>query len=581
MSTREEALLARARAWIADDPDPVTAAELTALLERAAGEGSGDADEAAAADLASRFEGPLAFGTAGLRGAIGAGEHRMNRAVVIRAAAGLAAFLAESLPEQTPRVVIGYDARRGSAQFALDTAAVVTAAGGEALVMPALWPTPVLAFAVRHLGADAGVMVTASHNPPADNGYKVYLGGRVVTGAGQGAQIVAPFDVLIAQKIAAVASVAQTPRAEAGWHVLGEEIHEAYLARVDAVAGRASADEAGLRIVHTPMHGVAGGTTVAALAQAGFGDVHVVPEQAEPDPDFPTVAFPNPEEPGALDLAFALARDVEADLVLANDPDGDRCAAAIPDPYAAGGWRALTGDEVGSLLGEQAAALAAPGDVLASSLVSSSLLPRIAAAHGLEHRATLTGFKWISRVARLAYGYEEALGYCVDPAGVRDKDGVSAAVRLALLAGRLRAQGRTITDALDDLALAHGVVATSPLSLRVTDLALIGEAMARLRTNAPATLAGAPVSRTVDLATGLHVPTPEGGYHLPPTDGLWFETSDGVRAVVRPSGTEPKLKAYLEVVEPVDGPRDLAAAKARAAQRVSALRSDMAAAIGL
>ncbi|MFC4554275.1 phospho-sugar mutase [Georgenia faecalis] len=566
------------RAWIAEDPDPDTARELTELLATAtAAPGpdspDGDAVVSATAELEDRFSGPLAFGTAGLRGALGGGPNRMNRAVVLRTAAGLAAFLAERLDGQPARVVIGYDARHGSAQFARDTAAVVTAAGGKAMLLPSTLPTPVLAFAVRHLDADAGVMVTASHNPPADNGYKVYLGGRVVTGSGRGAQIVPPYDAEIAAHIAAVGPLSQVRVADGGWDVLTNGILEDYLTRVASLvpAGHARS----LKIVLTPMHGVGGATTVEALRRAGFTDVHVVPEQAQPDPDFPTVAFPNPEEPGALDLSFELARHVRANLVIANDPDADRCSVAVPDHAAAGGWRQLTGDEVGTLLGEQAAVAAAmvDGGVLANSIVSSRLLAKVAVSHGLEHRTTLTGFKWISRVEGLVFGYEEALGYCVDPAAVRDKDGISAAVRIAFLASQLADRGLTLRDELDRLAVRHGVHATAPLSVRVADLSLIGAAMTRLRSAGPTHLAGSPMAQVADLSQGY-----EG---LPPTDGLLYLSEAGDRVIIRPSGTEPKLKCYLEVIEPVADADALGAARERAAERLSRIRTEIAAAVGL
>ncbi|PZF80219.1 phospho-sugar mutase [Jiangella anatolica] len=554
-------VLDRARAWLSDDPDPVTRAELQTVLD-----GAESGDEAAATDLADRFAGILQFGTAGLRGAIGAGPNRMNRAVVIRAAAGLAAYL---LGTRTPvngtrhRVVIGYDARYRSHDFAVDTAAVLTAAGIEALVMPRLLPTPVLAFSVRHLSADAGVMVTASHNPPQDNGYKVYLGGP-----DGGSQLVAPADAEIAAHIDAVESVAAVARADEGWAEIGEDVVTAYLASAAGVA--AAGGPRDVRIVHTSLHGVGGVTAGEALIRAGFTDLHTVAEQAEPDPDFPTVAFPNPEEPGAIDLALALAQRVEAGLVIANDPDADRCAVALPS-RSGDGWTMLHGDEVGALLGEHLAARGATG-VLANSIVSSRLLGRIAAAHGLAHEETLTGFKWISRVPGLAFGYEEALGYCVDPESVRDKDGISAAVLVAELAASTAASGRTLWDVLDDLAVAHGLHATDQLSVRVDDLSLIGTAMARLRSAPPSSLAGSDVVTADDLLAG------DGG--LPPTDGLRYLTADATRVVVRPSGTEPKLKCYLEVVVPVDG-GDVAAARAVAADRLAAVRADVGAALGL
>ncbi|TDE97534.1 phospho-sugar mutase [Occultella glacieicola] len=576
-------LVAAARAWIADDPDPATADELRELLDHALGDGFTEGEQRAAlAELADRFSGPLEFGTAGLRGALGAGPHRMNRAVVIRAAAGLVRYLTDTLGAG-PRVVIGYDARFGSSDFAADTADVVAAAGGHAYLLPAALPTPVLAFAVRHLDADAGVMVTASHNPPQDNGYKVYLGGRVVTDAGQGAQIVPPADAEISARIAQVPSVASVPRsadaaAATGGRreLLAADIVDAYVDRATGLVPDGAPRD--LRIVLTPLHGVGGALAGRVLAEAGFADVTLVAEQADPDPTFPTVAFPNPEEPGALDLAFATAARVGADLIIANDPDADRCSVAVPDRDADTGWRQLTGDEVGALLGEQAATSSAPagGDgegVLASSIVSSRLLAAIAVHHGLTHRATLTGFKWISRVDGLVFGYEEALGYCTDPAAVRDKDGITAAVRVATLAAGLRARGRTLTDVLDDLARRHGLHATAPLSVRVEDRALIAAAQDRLRKVPPTTLADSAVVSAVDLATG----SPD----LPPTDGLLYLTEANDRIIVRPSGTEPKLKCYLEVIEAVGPDEDLGPVRTRAVARLDRLRADIAAAAGL
>ncbi|WP_263120794.1 phospho-sugar mutase [Cellulomonas sp. RIT-PI-Y] len=597
-----DALADEVRAWIADDPDPRTAAELTALLARAEAptdQGSPLEQEAAATharaareDLADRFLGLLQFGTAGLRGAIGGGPNRMNRAVVIRAASGLGAYLLGELDgvSPAPRVVVGHDARHGSLDFARDTAAVLTAVGIEVLMLPPQLPTPVLAFAVRHLDADAGVMVTASHNPPQDNGYKVYLGGRVVTDAGQGAQIVPPTDSAIAAEIARVPSVSAVPRAAEGWTQLDQTIHTDYRAEVATLADPAvdAATAADLRIVLTPMHGVGGETARQVLTAAGFTDLHLVPLQAEPDPDFPTVAFPNPEEPGAIDLAVALAQEVDADLVIALDPDADRCGAAFVDPRrrthagpgaaASDGWRMLHGDEVGALLGTVAAERSAgvEGGVLANSIVSSRLLSRIARGAGLEHAQTLTGFKWISRVEGLVYGYEEALGYCVNPAGVRDKDGISAALLLASLAARLKTAGRGIVDVLDDLARQHGLHLTDQLSARFTDLAKIPEAMARLREHPPVTLAGSPVLTVIDLAEGYD--------GLPGTDGILLLAQDDTRVIVRPSGTEPKVKCYLEVVLPVeaDAPFEtVGRARGAARDRLDRVRADVAAALGI
>ncbi len=577
-----------AEQWIADDVDPADQEELRRLIDTArsgavfgrraetggpSAEGGSATDghpaddgnpaatdgaavleganaRAAAEELRDRFAADLQFGTAGLRGAMAAGRNRMNRAVVIRAAAGLAAYLTAALDESAapPIVVVGYDARRHSETFAHDTAAVLTAAGISVSLLPSALPTPVLAFAVRRLSADAGVMVTASHNPPQDNGYKVYLGGRVVTDSGQGAQIVPPFDERIATAIAAVGPARTVPRATSGWQVLDSTLHEEYIGSVLTRADGAPRD---LRIVTTSLHGVGAATLARVLAGAGFTDVIPVTEQRDPDPAFPSVAFPNPEEPGAIDLALSYAQETGADLVIANDPDADRCAAAVRDPRAAiargpetartFGWRMLHGDEVGALLGQDAADRGV--DVLANSIVSSRLLSRIAVAHRVSHATTLTGFKWISRVVGLGFGYEEALGYCTDPDLVRDKDGISAALRLAQLANRLKADGRSLIDALDDLARRHGLYLTDQISARFTDLSEIGATMARLRSAPPASLAGSPVSSVTDLSAGLD--------GLPPTDGVRILTEDDTRVIVRPSGTEPKVKCYLEVVLPV------------------------------
>ncbi|MEE1927890.1 phospho-sugar mutase [Streptomyces sp. TRM 70351] len=560
--TAPDELTAQARTWLAEDPDPDTRAELAALLEAA-----GAGQDGAAAELAGRFSGTLQFGTAGLRGELGAGPMRMNRAVVVRAAAGLAAYLRER-GREGGLVVVGYDARHKSEAFARDTAAVMTGAGLRAALLPRPLPTPVLAFAVRRLGAVAGVTVTASHNPPRDNGYKVYLG--------DGSQIVPPADARIAALIAAVGPLAGVPRPEAGWEVLGEEIVDAYLERAASVVAPGGPRD--VRVVHTALHGVGGATVAAAFERAGFPVPVPVPEQAAPDPDFPTVAFPNPEEPGAMDLAFATARraagDASVDLVIANDPDADRCAVAVPAPGTDAGWRMLHGDEVGALLAVHLVRKGARG-TLAESVVSSTLLGRIAAAAGLPHAETLTGFKWIARVPGLRYGYEEALGYCVDPDGVRDKDGVTAALAVAELAATLKSEGRTLTGLLDDLAVAHGLHATGQLSVRVEDLGLIADAMERLRTRPPAALAGLTVARADDLA--------DGSADLPPTDGLRYLLTGAAdaRVIVRPSGTEPKLKCYLEVVVPVADAAALPAARERADGLLEALRADVAAAAGV
>ena len=536
-------LIERARAWAAEDPDPTTRAELESLLEQ--GE---------TAELADRFDGTLEFGTAGLRGELGAGSNRMNRVVVTRAAAGLAAYLKGQGAMRDASVVIGYDARHNSDVFARDTAEVMTGAGLRALVLPRPLPTPLLAFAIRELGCVAGVMVTASHNPPRDNGYKVYLG--------DGSQIVPPADAEIAERIAAVGSVADVPRGD-GWTILGDSIVDGYL---DTVAGLAGDGPRDLRLVYTPLHGVGGTSVTQVLETAGFDAPYVVAQQEQPDADFPTVSFPNPEEPGAMDLAMALAADRQVDLVVANDPDADRCAAAVPDVH---GWRMLRGDEVGALLAHHLLTGGHAG-TYACSIVSSTLLSKMAAAAGQAFAETLTGFKWISKVDGLVFGYEEALGYCVDPEHVKDKDGVSALLLLCELAAAEKAQGRSLVDVLDDLALAHGLHATDQLSVRVTDLGEIAAAMARLRATPPRSLGGLPVESVDDLARG------DGG--LPPTDGLRYRLGSGARVIVRPSGTEPKLKCYLEVVVPVDAEAGVDAARISAAARLDALRDDIRAA---
>ncbi|MET9895450.1 phospho-sugar mutase [Streptomyces sp. NPDC006465] len=542
----QDELIARAKAWLAEDPDAETRDELAKLIE------AGDVTE-----LAARFSGTLQFGTAGLRGELGAGPMRMNRSVVIRAAAGLAAYL--SAKGQTGGlVVIGYDARHKSADFARDTAAVMIGAGLRAAVLPRPLPTPVLAYAIRHLGAVAGVEVTASHNPPRDNGYKVYLG--------DGSQIVPPADAEIAAEIDAVRALADVPRPDSGWETLGEEVLDAYLARTDAVLAEGSPRTA--RTVYTAMHGVGKDVLLAAFARAGFPEPVLVAEQAEPDPDFPTVAFPNPEEPGAMDLAFAAARAAEPDLIVANDPDADRCAVAVKD---GADWRMLRGDEVGALLAEHLVRRGARG-VFAESIVSSSLLGRIAEGAGLPYEETLTGFKWIARVEGLRYGYEEALGYCVDPDGVRDKDGITAALLITELASELKERGRTLLDLLDDIAVAYGLHATDQLSVRVEDLSVIANAMRRLREQPPTELAGLAITKAEDLTKGTDT--------LPPTDGLRY-TLDGARVIVRPSGTEPKLKCYLEVVVPVGDHAGLPAAHAKAAELLTAIKRDLSAAAGI
>ena len=545
---------AAARTWLAEDPDADTRAELSELLDSRDAEG-----------LADRFGARLQFGTAGLRGALGAGPNRMNRAVVIRAAAGLAAYLLET---GGTSVVIGYDARHKSDVFAWDTAAVMAGFGLTASVLPRPLPTPVLAFAIRHLGVSAGVMVTASHNPPQDNGYKVYLG--------DGGQIVPPADGDISRHIDAVGALADVPRSDA-WHLLDDAVLDAYLDGITSMPLLATLPERDVRIAYTPLHGVGRDVVLAAFARAGFTSLSVVSEQGAPDPDFPTVAFPNPEEPGAIDLALALARATSADLVLANDPDADRCAVAIPDAAADGGWRMLRGDEVGVLLADFLLSQGVSGRY-ATTIVSSSLLSRMAAAHGMPYSETLTGFKWIVNAgADLVYGYEEALGYCVAPYLTRDKDGISAALIVALLAAKLRASGSSLVSRLDELAREYGLHATDQVSVRVSDLAQIGAAVDRLRATPPSALGGLPVNGVEDLSVG--------GAGLPPTDGLRYWLDGAARGcgqgrvVVRPSGTEPKLKCYLELVVSVDSSID--DARVLAHKVLHEIGTDLRAALGL
>lgn len=535
MSGQDDGVLAAARAWLAQDPDPVTRAELEDLLARA-----GDGDEAASADLADRFAGRLAFGTAGLRGELGAGSNRMNRVLVAQAAAGLAAYVQERAGDRTPTVVIGYDGRRNSDVFARDSAELFAGAGLRAILLPRLLPTPVLAFAVRHLQADAGVMVTASHNPPNDNGYKVYLGG-----ADEGAQIVSPADAEIAahiRRIADAGDVASLPRS-LGYETAPESVVDAY---VEATAAVAPAPEGadGLSWVYTAMHGVGWETLSRILEVAGYPAPVPVSAQLEPDGGFPTVAFPNPEEPGAMDLAFETARGVNADLVIANDPDADRLAVAVPDPHAPGGWRRLTGNQIGLLLGWRAARLAreagvGPGASLACSLVSSPGLKAVADHYGLDFHTTLTGFKWISRAPGIVFGFEEALGYLVNPETVRDKDGISAAVAMLGLVTEARGRGESLARVLAEFDATFGFFASDQISIRVDDLSRITRIMAALRERHPNRIGEADVDRVEDLLEGVD--------NLPPGDVLRLWMSDGSRVIVRPSGTEPKLKVYLDV----------------------------------
>lgn len=545
-------LLDTARAWLAEDPDPATAAELSALIEKAEAGDTGAADE-----LADAFDGTLQFGTAGLRGRLGPGSNRMNRVVVARAAAGLAAYL---VANGGRAVVVGYDARRNSDVFARDTARIMAGAGIAAMVLPTALPTPVLAFAIRELGCDAGVMVTASHNPPDDNGYKVYLG--------DGSQIVPPADAEISACIAAVGAPGSIPQS-GDYRTLDDAVLNAYVARAVSLLGDGPRE---VSAVYTAMHGVGGEVFMRAVAGAGFAAPTKVAAQFAPDGRFPTVNFPNPEEPGAMDLSLVDARGQCADVIIANDPDADRCAAGIP---FGGDYRMLTGDEVGALLGwwiaERGRLDGTPATgVYAQSIVSGTLLERIATDAGLGYATTLTGFKWIAKVPDLRFGYEEALGYCCDPEAVKDKDGITAALLILEMVAALKAQGRGPQDVLDDLARKFGLYATSQLSVRVSDLSLISDAMTRLRADPPTSLGGREVVRMDDLANGAD--------GLPPTDGLRFTLKDA-RVIIRPSGTEPKLKCYLQVVVPVTG--DIADARGTARSEIEVLRSGVAEALAL
>ncbi|HIY95507.1 MAG TPA: phospho-sugar mutase [Candidatus Rothia avicola] len=562
MSLNTQQLLEQARTWAAIDPDAETKAQLEGIIAQVEA-----GDEAATADLADRFSGTLQFGTAGLRAELGAGPMRMNRVVVQRAAQGLADYAtARASAEGWEKIsaVVGFDARKNSDVFALDTAAIFTAAGIEVHLMPSALPTPVTAWATREYGAEIGVMVTASHNPPNDNGYKVYLGGAAVEPGARGAQIIPPYDGEIA---AAITAVEAPVLAEDGWKVLPESVATDYIARVTPLVEQKERD---LKIVLTPMHGVGGKTAEAVLRQAGFTNVTLVPEQAEPDPNFSTVAFPNPEEPGALDLAMALAEKVDADLIIANDPDADRAAFAVKRD---GAWAMLRGDETGAILATRVLASVTDTEsaTFANSIVSSRLAGAIAKSAGVAHYETLTGFKWIARVDNLTFGYEEALGYCVDHAQVRDKDGISAALVMADYAQELKDAGSSFPALLDEIATEHGLYATDQLSVRVDDLAQIPAMMKRLRAHPPAELAESPVASVEDLTEGTET--------LPPTDGMRYYTEDSTRVIVRPSGTEPKLKCYLEVVVPVSG--SVADSRQVASTKLALLKADMTAALGL
>ena len=527
----EAELLESALAWAEQDPDAETRAELIALIE------AKDIPS-----LASRMGSRLEFGTAGLRGELGAGPNRMNRVLVAQAAAGIRDYVLENFAGDKS-VVIGFDGRINSAVFARDSAEIFAAAGIQTMLFDGVVPTPVLAFAGKTLNSSAAIMVTASHNPPRDNGYKVYLGG-----SNGGSQIISPTDADIASKIRLVAEnyiFDQIPKSNE-YTIIGDEMRQRYVAETAALTGEISNADS-LKVVYTAMHGVGWHVVEKLFEAVGLPKPITVAEQLLPDGTFPTVAFPNPEEPGAMDLSFAKAREVGADLIIANDPDADRLAIGIPDANP-DGWRRLTGDEIGLVLGHEVAKRAAeagygkggkPG-TLACSIVSSSALQKVAEDFGLGYQETLTGFKWISKVPNLLFGYEEALGYCVDPENTPDKDGISAALLMVAIAGDLAAEGKNLSDHLAQLGELYGHFATGQISIRVTDLAVISKIMNNLRTNPPTEISGVAASFT-DLSIGTK--------NLGPTDGLRFDLADGRRVIIRPSGTEPKLKCYLQAVE--------------------------------
>jgi phosphomannomutase len=578
MAGLDSGLAARAAAWRDADPDPETRAELSALLA------GGDA-----AALAERFEGTLAFGTAGIRAAMGAGPMRMNRLVAGRVAAGLARYIAASDPAAAAAgIVVGYDGRAKSAVFAADAARILSRAGIRVSLLPRALPTPVLAFAVRRLGAAYGLMVTASHNPRQDNGIKVYVR--------DGGQLLPPQD----QAVAAAIEATDPLRLPGGWAqgpfaFTPADVAPAYVTAV-AAGGRRPAGPPDLKVVHTALHGVGDATLRAVLGAAGWPGPAPVAAQQHPDPAFPTVPYPNPEAPGVLDLAQAAAEREGADLVLANDPDADRLAVMVP---AAGGWRALTGDELGALLGDavltRLAAGPAPGPppVVATTVVSGSLLRRLAQAAGVRCVTTLTGFKWIARAGgtdgALAYGYEQALGYAVRPDLVADKDGISAALLVLQVAAALAREGGTLASRLDDLAVVHGLHVTAERSVRAdgaAGLARLAEAVGRVRKEPPRQLAGLPVTVTdllapgpgiVDLAGGRAERSP--GRPVPPADVLIWQAGHRARVMVRPSGTEPVLKLYAEVARPVASRDALPAARAAAAGQAERMLAAAAAAL--
>ena len=551
-------LSTRVQSWIQQDPDPATKSQLLDLLE------SAQSNQTDLLELQDAFLAPLEFGTAGLRGALGAGPNRMNRVTVLQVASGLAKFLVQQ-GFIGKKVVIGFDARYNSDVFAADTARVMSGAGLEPIVFPHVVPTPVLAFAIRHLDACAGVMVTASHNPPQDNGYKVYLG--------DGRQIVSPVDEQISKLIKTVTDVREISLGTAG-ALVSQDVLKTYTSLTSQLITSGPTTDAqrkAVSSVYTALHGVGWKTLQSVFDASGFVEPIATPEQRDPDPAFPTVAFPNPEEKGALDIALALAKKNSVDVLLANDPDADRFAAAAPS--ATGEWITLRGDQIGSLLGwwmiERAKLTGSNvSGTLASSIVSSMMLESIANSAGLQYESTLTGFKWVSRVNNLAFGYEEALGYCVDPKNVSDKDGISAAEIFMEMLAYLKGEGKTLWQVLDELALTHGLHATDQVSVRVTSSEQVAVTMAGIRNSPPMELGGLSVNRVDDLAIGLG--------ELPKTDAVIIhlvgtDQIQKARVIVRPSGTEPKIKCYLEVVVRGD---DLAIAQQTADNELKSLAAD-------
>ena len=535
MSTDSTELIQRSLQWIGQDPDQETRAELADLVDRVE-----KSNPEALSELEDRFSGHLTFGTAGLRAEIGAGPMRMNSVVVSHAASGLAQFLRDHTSGGSPSVVVGYDARHKSQQFARDTAEIMQVAGIRTLLFDQHTPTPVLAFAVRHLGVDAGVMVTASHNPPADNGYKVYLGGD-----DGGSQIIPPTDSKIHDAIMTSheSSQANTLPRSSDYESVGTDIIDAYVeATGQVVSGRESRGRDSLRICYTPMHGVGATVFHRVLDDAGFANITDVTEQVDPDPDFPTVAFPNPEEPGALDLAIKTAATVDADLIIAHDPDADRLAVALPSG-GDGDWSMLSGNEVGALLAwELTRGKNWSEGVLGCSLVSSPILAKIAQVRGLNATSTPTGFKWISRLPGLLFGFEEALGYLVNPETVRDKDGISAGLLLAAIASEQKAHGSTMRDLLAGIQAEIGGFASDQISLRFDSPQRAAELMARVRQQPGEVFPELDVETITEYLNGAA--------GLPPANILQFDLSSGDRIIMRPSGTEPKLKVYIDSLRP-------------------------------